>query len=427
MTEEQRAFERDSRSDCTLSPELWSHFVEHHWDKRPLLLKRPLDVPLVSGAEAFLGLVEASDRFRAGARKLPLQFYEERGFLLTGPRLDKYLPEASDATVTGYAERVTRMLGGQRFAFVLNGNVFAHEAAAWRRARRFLRGLFREIPMQSSYCAVFFGNYEGTPFGVHKDDKSNFQFVIEGKKRMHLWPEEVVRSEPGLQDAFDYRRFLDRAITLEGGPGDVLFWPASYWHIGESVEGLSLSVTVGLRPFAAGSADVWQHIARKIEARLGELPAVEGEDPTTAVIALAEDVLRQAGGDPDLATALKIASLERRSNHGSVDAPPLRPARPLTDDDLVRGSPEDPILWLPAEEEGHAICSANGHSFVIPAAPGVLCLLSRLNAGEVMSVRGWADAHAGTTQVEGIDFEVTREGVRALLEKLYRLRAITID
>ncbi len=87
---------------------------------------------------------------------------------------------------------MTQKLKGQRFALVLNGSFLGHDAQLWMRMRNLLHGLLAQVPTPESLSAIFLGNYESTPFGVHKDDKSNFQFVIEGRKRMHLWMDESV-------------------------------------------------------------------------------------------------------------------------------------------------------------------------------------------------------------------------------------------
>jgi hypothetical protein len=48
---------------------------------------------------------------------------------------------------------------------------------------------------------------------------------------------------------FDYRPFQSSGIELAGEPGDVLYWPSTYWHVGETEGGsvhISLHLTVDL-------------------------------------------------------------------------------------------------------------------------------------------------------------------------------------
>jgi 50S ribosomal protein L16 3-hydroxylase len=419
----------------SLSSEFWNHFVQYHWDQRPLLLKKPFKTPFATDREVFRCLVEASNLYRAGRLNLPLQFFNEQAFRLTGSKTGEYLPETIEVSAVDYAERVIRKLKGQRFAFILNGTFLEHDAQLWMRVRDFLRGLFEKIPLQSTHSALFLGNYESTPFGVHKDDKSNFQFVIEGQKKMHLWPDEFVRGEKELQFSHDYRRFLGEAVTLEAEAGDVTFWPSSYWHIGEPVGGLSVCLTVGLSPFPSPFLDVWKHLAATIEERLEELNRTDdghfkanefqgGAETILAVKKLATEALREIGQNHDFEQALKRSQLDRVTGFGSTEVPPALPWQALADDDIVCGYPDYPIMWTPIENH-QIIVSANGHSFIIPADPRIIELIERLNSGVGLRIKSLSEEYAGTIRFADVEYEADSEGVRALLEKLYSLRTIT--
>ena len=76
----------------------------------------------------------------------------------------------------------------------------------------------------------------------------------------------------------------------------------------------------------------------------------------------------------------------------------------------------DPILWLQAGDSGDLVCSGNGRSFVLPANPGVVALLQRLNTG--------APCRVGDLVRE---FDGPATDVRRLLEKLDTLRALAVD
>ncbi len=90
----------------------------------------------------------------------------------------------------------------------------------------------------------------------------------------------------------------------------------------------------------------------------------------------------------------------------------------------VRGDPEYPILWLPAENH-QIIISANGHSFSIPADFRIIRLIERLNTGAALRVKSLIEEHAGTTRYADVEYEAEPEGIRTVLEKLYTLHAIT--
>ncbi len=102
-----------------------------------------------------------------------------------------------------------------------------HDEQFWLRVREFLSGIYQFIgmPVEATEASVFLGNYEKTPFGLHKDTCSMFMFVVAGRKRIRAWPDEYFRGKENVANTLDYEQFLNDAVTLEGGPGDVIYWP----------------------------------------------------------------------------------------------------------------------------------------------------------------------------------------------------------
>jgi len=427
--------EKGDTTEFVLSCAFWTNFVQQHWGKTPLLLKQPFATPFATSDEVFRGLVRACHRERAGEVHLPLQFFNEQAFSC-GVNIEEYLPESDDTSIVGYAERMTQKMEGQRFAFVLNGSFLGHDAQLWMRMRNFLHGLLEQIPAQESHSAIFLGNYASTPFAVHKDNRANFQFIIEGDKRIHLWRDEYVRNEKELQGTHHYENFLDDAITLEGEPGDVFYWPSSCWHVGECVGGLSVCLTVGLRPLAGPLADVWSRIGKTVEEGLKALnpanndhlnsdPFQQSTETISTVVKIATEALHEVSQNRDLEQTLRALQLNRMASYGWTEIPLPRSWKTLADDETVCGDSRYQILWLAAENH-QIIVSANGHSFTIPADSRIIRLIERLNYGAPLRVKSLVEEHAGTTRFADVEYEAEPEGIRALLEKLYSLHAITI-
>ena len=282
---------------------------------------------------------------------------------------------------------------------------------------------------------LFFGNYDKTPRGIHKDPVDIFLFVIEGRKKMYLWPEEFFQE--GDHDArldSDFAVLRRDAIVLEGEPGDVIYWPSGYWHVGESVGGLSLSLSLALKPLQP-SSEILDHLKQYIEEFV-HASLDEGHFPTTpeeleesaAMIAgvtkLALKALQKATRDSDFAEAIQVSWLDRLTASGSDPVPPPLPLKALADEAFVQGAPEYPILWIPLADH-HVACSANGHAFTVPADPKIIKLLERLNSGETLQVKTLIEEHTGVTQGVGVEFNTVPEGIRTVLSKLYSLRAIS--
>jgi len=104
--------------------------------------------------------------------------------------------------------------------------------------------------------------------------------------------------------------------------------------------------------------------------------------------------------------------------------PPPLPWKTLGDAEVVKGCPAYPIVWVRTADQ-HLICSANGHSFTIPADPRVIRMLEQLNSGEALLVRNLIKKYVGTSRSHGVEFVATSDGIREVLSKLYSLRGIS--
>jgi hypothetical protein len=309
------------------------------------------------------------------------------------------------------------------------------DALLWQSVRKFLSGLFAELPAQPSVETVsFLGNYDKTPFGIHKDDVSVFLYVVEGCKRIYFWPRDYFEGLDDPRLELDFATLHGDAIALEAEAGDFIFWPADIWHVGESVSGLSTTISIALGPLHPAK-DIWKVLLAALEERIR--PTLESSKfPTTPTEAhkrtrsiskmtkLAADALRKTSRDPKVAQYLEVLWLNRMTGAGNgYELPPL-PWRVLTDDVVIQGQPENPILWLPAGDDD-LVCSANGHSFFLPADPRVITMFQRLNSGEALRVGDLIQEHTGTTVRKGVTFNASPEGIRTVLSKLHSLSAIS--
>jgi 50S ribosomal protein L16 3-hydroxylase len=422
-----------THGEHTLPPKFWARFVKRYWEKRPLVIKQPFSTPLINSEETFAGLVASSDEYRAKGES-SLNVYLEYALLIA--EVWKHLPVADDRSVAGYAERLTGQFGGRRFGLVA-GDFHVYSPQLWLRLRTFLRGLYEVIgiPGTQTNSAIFLGNYEKTPLGLHEADASNFIFVIEGRKRLRVWPSEVLRRRGVVTHSLDYEKFLDDSIALEGEPGDLIYWPSNYWHIGESVDGglaVSLSVAifqddelpvdfspaaeiVGKRLEAYRGAKTFPLKPRRLGSRVRKLPRMS-ERVTGA--------LHKASQNSQLQQALQVNWLNSLTRFGFARVSPPLPRRALDNDEIVRGDPNHPIMWL-STSDGEIICSANGHSFLITAHPKILKLLECLNRGLPHRVKQLAEDHAGAVNLGKIKLEASPDDIRAILERLCSLRAIS--
>jgi 50S ribosomal protein L16 3-hydroxylase len=75
-------------------------------------------------------------------------------------------------------------------------------------------------------------------------------FVVSGVKRLALWPAErfVERKHPSwiFETIDDTAIDLEGATIIEGRPGDVIYWPSSWWHTAIGDHQLSAAVAIAL-------------------------------------------------------------------------------------------------------------------------------------------------------------------------------------
>lgn len=380
-------------------------------------------------------LKKVAEEFEIDGARVQCRLYrDEDGFALEGAKLRRYFPVATDRSMSAYTNRIKAKLKGERFGMLLH-DFQAHDPQFYLRTREFLSGLAAQLPVHwTSLTGLFIGNYKQTPFGIHQDPANVFDFIIKGVKRIYIWPEDYFRDPFDKLLDSDFSKLRQDALVLEGKEGDLLCWPPHYWHVGESVGNLAISASLSLIP-----VQLTNRIANEIKVRLDEAigPARNGDahfprsanevENSSGIIAAkvrqATKSLAKTRRDFDFIQSLQVSWLNRMTSSGSHLVPPPRPIEILNDADVVRGTPELPILWI-SGPDNQILCSANGHSFTLPAAPSVIRLLEELNGGATLRVGELVKKYARVSRRNGIRFNVTIDGIRFLLSKLYSLRAI---
>ena len=422
----------------------WPTFASTYWDRRPVLYRAVQTVPF-DEAETFRTAVDAADPARRG-RVLPpnVQFTVER-WQQNEPA--DQLPAATDGSFDGYEERLAGLLGGRRYALVMNCfHAFGFDL--WHRQCSFFGGLWQQVgmPYVSAITTMFHGTYEHSPVGVHRDRYATFMFVLRGRKRMRFWATRPW-SEP-VTTVLDYDRYRPESFAVEVGPGDLLYWPASYYHVGESAgTEPATSVNVGLPREASGALGVADLFADLDPVWVGDpaagieqldpvlaAPFAPGPDPDGRLPAALPASLRQAttrlrgfardGGLHERTTAL---SLRFRTAGGFRPVPPAAPVRSLDDGTMVRADPGSPLLWS-ATGAGTMI-AANGHTVRTTARlTSVERLLTPLADGRPVRIGELLAAGprggSGAVVRHGQPLPASRAGTRRLLELLLSFRGL---
>ena len=162
------------------------------------------------------------------------------------------------------------------------------------------------------------GIYRQTHTTYIATPQTSFCFVIDEKKRIRSWPGAAFPSSSPVTGPSKYMRFLGRSICLEGKPGDIIYWPSSYWHVAESGGWFGSSLSLGLyygsnlvRALApglkAGSREIFGN-----KNPIASLPFSNRRVPTR-LLAVAERVGRESGS---VTRALMSYWMQRIAGYG---------------------------------------------------------------------------------------------------------------
>lgn len=215
----------------------WDVFVERYWDREPVLIKQPDPGPFEAG--------EAFDAARIASRT------NNAGVILTVDGItrtlhEEILPSGHDCGFSAYANRM-RSSAPTRTYSLLIAAFHSYSPELWAREEAFLRPLWQRVglPLTGAITTLFHGPYAATPVGVHRDRFATFMYLIEGRKRMRFWREQPW--EGTVSSMQDYEHLLDSSFVVEPEVGDLLYWPADYFHVGEGADSdAATSVNIGL-------------------------------------------------------------------------------------------------------------------------------------------------------------------------------------
>jgi 50S ribosomal protein L16 3-hydroxylase len=350
------------------------------------------------------------------------------------------LPRAADGSFDGYAQRASRELcESGEFCLVVN-KVCELSPMLWERARRFLVPLFAHVGFAPgpTNTQLFLSNCRYTPFGVHKDFASVFSTVVRGPKRMLVWPYDALhhlvddadtdlRYEGYELEGLDAASVRDEATLLHGESGDLLYWPATHWHVGAADERRSLSLTFNVSVASTQPRHVFDALTEHMMRRgIVPPPAVptardaRGQVALPAQLKAIEGALRAMIDGGELAEVLAEGWMEHVSAYGFVERPGPREVElhPAT---RLRGDPAFPVLWQHRRDGSIVVC-ANGRTIYFEADRGILDLIAALNTGETLAV---ADLVA---RVQGAEHGLGWDGAttEAFLGELARWRAVEL-
>jgi hypothetical protein len=164
-------------------------------------------------------------------------------------------------------------------------------------------------------------------------------------------------------------------------PGDILYWPSSYWHVGESLGGTVCSLSVGLYmqdSLAATAARVMEADAAR---QLGADNFIHTLPSSAARLEPLPPRVRKAMANAtrNLSTTLLRRRMEQVSGYAFAHIPsPPAPAR-LPASSVITADPAFPIVYRAVGRT--AIIAANGRSIAVPRSNALRAAIDALQRG----------------------------------------------
>lgn len=334
----------------------------------------------------FEGIVRAADDFRSGAMRdhHDLKFHVGDAVVVDP---SPYLPNGSD-NLDQYLARLRHLLSERPFTLLIN-NFQEFSPDMCRRLRLFARNILEHLGMLPAGMVsshVLLARYGVSPFAVHKDPNSVFTFMVRGRKTLRVWPFEALAHRTKRPFArhrqvnlynFDYRPIQSTGLPLEGDIGNVLYWPSTFWHVGEAnPNSVHISIHLTFDVHSEPRGEVLDLLSETVEGSLSEadwhgsysIGNVHGglieppEQLNRALCALTEEL------QSSLADSLTVQWLRRMSAQGfsTLARSESSAKRYIVDPGrtLLQGDAAFPVYWMMAD--GSVTLAAHGRVIRFP-------------------------------------------------------------
>jgi 50S ribosomal protein L16 3-hydroxylase len=385
--------------------------IRKYWEKTASLLSgiEAQGFPKIGPDELFTAIVACVEDFCRGGRQRIRFYVDGHQVDILGGRNHEFLPKSGDGTFDGYHSRMVEHELTDYSLIIADWHQF--ERTLWERIVESVKALTDMVGISPSRMdtQAFVGTYKQTPFGVHMDPTSAFHFPIIGEKTMRFWEYSVGATSSDLDRSRDYAQFIDNSIAIKAVPGEIIYWPSHYWHVGES-DG-TFSVTWGLGYWIFDNL-LRLAIERAVNVLENSIPAPEQASLVTLnnrEILGKVDQMLGAVSSQRFRQCLIQAWLEHYSAYGFLKVPSLMNKVSFGSGSRVRKKPYFQILSVQVEPDLICVASA-GYSCVLPAHPAIHVFIASLNKGKAVSIKELLNESSAPTVVNELVEFCSRSG-----------------
>jgi 50S ribosomal protein L16 3-hydroxylase len=330
-----------------------------------------------------------------------------------------YLPKLEDKDLLGYSKRMDKLFGEEDY-FLYITNFHCHIPQVWQRVCSFLSEIYQltGLPANFADLELFLGRYSVTPGGIHRDKGTSFQFVIEGKKTMYVWPrqqfwktgtEEAIK-QPMLKKR-EIELYKDHGEPLTGNAGDIIYWSSNHWHVGLS-EDFSASLTLALYMDGTVNRFVETAISNLYTSEL--FPSFPQDQNLVDLSEKMNTIKNQVNTGCETAKfndALMKEWLRHLSAFGFKYFPAPKQEIDISQKNLFKIISAIPIVYA-QNIENKLICGCNGHLFTIDKSDAAMALIDYINSQQYINVTEMMNASP-------LIKILSKEFITSFLSKLY--------
>jgi hypothetical protein len=309
----------------------------------------------------------------------------------------RWLASPDDIEAAQYVERVVKESGCSEFCVMMfNLQKYSKEIYRWGTD---LSDSFREVrgePKGEVDIDAILGNYRVTPRGIHRDASDTLMFVIEGEKNMLFWDSSVFEGHPhsrgnaGMETLIGVDAFSHAAssIAINASAGDVIWWPAEFWHVGcnqnVSRSALALNIGFGTQPTRFVNA-AFHDVCSAIQNQL-----LCGEAGRPANVEAVDRALLEFLDSRDLRVALsdivRQSHLRKSSGSGFLSVASLRGNVSISPKGRFRLTRPQRLRWSLSSNSCEIEVAADGHLHVFPFDNSIIEIINALVGGSVVDI-----------------------------------------
>ena len=148
----------------------WQTFCERHWEKNDLVIANPPIEAGIGHEDLFHAIVDNIIDGKS-LRCMMRLFVAGKSIDQDNPLFWEYMPKHSDGSFQGYNQRLTSDLDDKEYMYAIDNFVVPESLFEWR--FQLLKGMHEKLGhlQYGHFLSVFYGNYQGTSFGIHQHRK----------------------------------------------------------------------------------------------------------------------------------------------------------------------------------------------------------------------------------------------------------------